>query len=65
MPTRKWISGTLIGIVGIVVMLVTGDTDHFTDTEKIAVATFLTQRIGSYFTPNESTATGDGVPHKH
>jgi uncharacterized membrane protein YjjB (DUF3815 family) len=58
MPTKKWWVATLTGIVGLGVMLLTGDTSHFADAEKVAIGTFLVQRIAAWATPNDPAPGG-------
>lgn len=56
-PTRKWWAATVVGGVGMVTMVWTGDPT-LTDPEKIALVTFVGQRLVSYFLPNEDTPGG-------
>lgn len=54
MPTRKWWSAFIIGVIGLGVMLLTGDP-KVTDPEKVAIGTFLAERVGAWLTPNEGS----------
>ena len=60
-PTRKWWAAFITGLVGLGVMLLTGDS-AVTDPEKVAIGAFITERAVSWLVPNEETPTGDGVP---
>lgn len=61
-PTRKWWAATVTGLVGLVVMLLTGDS-AITDPEVVAIGGFVSAQAVAYFLPNEQdTPKGDGVP---
>jgi hypothetical protein len=54
-PTQKWWASTIIGAVGMAVMLLTGDRSTISDPEIIALATFVTQRVGAWVVPNTAS----------
>jgi hypothetical protein len=56
-PTRKWIAAQVTALVGVILMLVTGDTT-VTDPEKVAIGTFVVQAVTTYLVPNQTTPTG-------
>lgn len=60
-PTRKWIAAQITALVGVILMLVTGDTT-VTDPEKVAIGTFIVQAVTTYLVPNDNTP--GGVPLK-
>lgn len=60
-PTRKWVVAQVSAVVGLVLMLITGDPT-ITDPEKVAIGTFVVQAVATYLTPNEDTP--GGVPIK-
>lgn len=53
MPTRKWFAATVTAAGGLLVMLLTGDRQHVTDPEIIALVTFGVQRFVAWMTSNE------------
>lgn len=62
-PTRKWWAATVTGVVGLIVMLLTGD-NTVTDPEIVAIGGFVSAQAVAYFLPNqENTPRGDGVPN--
>lgn len=60
-PTKKWIVATVTGVVGLGLMLLTGDPT-VTDPEKIALGTFLVQRVAAWAYPNAKTPGGVPIP---
>lgn len=62
-PTQKWIASTVIGAVGLAVMLLTGDREHITDPEIIAIGTFVVQRVGAWLVPNSASDSARGLAH--
>jgi hypothetical protein len=61
-PTRKWIAQTVTGAIALVVMLLTGDS-ALSDPEIVAVGGWASAAVAGYLLPNDSTESGDGVPH--
>lgn len=57
MPTRKWWSAFGAGVIGLAVMLLTGDSD-VTDPEKVAIGAFLSERLVAWLVPNEAGKSG-------
>ena len=62
MPTRKWLAARVTAIAGLVILAIS--TDQWNKEEWIALVTIVSEAIASYLVPNQSTATGDGVPGK-
>ena len=56
-PTRKWIAAQITALVGLALMLLTGDST-ITDPEKVAIGTYIVQAATTYLVPNEATPTG-------
>lgn len=54
MPTRKWWAATITGILGLSIMILTGDS-AITDPEVIAIGTFVGQRAVAWLIPNDTT----------
>jgi hypothetical protein len=61
LPTRKWVVAEVAALVGLAVMLLTGDAT-VTDPEKVAIGTFIVQAVTTWLTPNRNTP--GGVPLK-
>lgn len=57
MPTRKWFSAFGVGVIGLAVMLLTGDSE-VTDPEKVAIGAFLSERLAAWLVPNEAGKSG-------
>lgn len=57
MPTRKWWAAFGAGVIGLAVMLLTGDSE-VTDPEKVAIGAFLSERLVAWLVPNEAGKSG-------
>lgn len=57
MPTRKWWAAFGAGVIGLAVMLITGDSE-VTDPEKVAIGAFLSERLVAWLVPNEPGKSG-------
>jgi len=62
-PSQKWWAATIIGAIGMAVMLLTGDRSTITDPEIIALATFLSQRVGAWLVPNSASDGAHAMAH--